>query len=122
MKYLQRKIKTFTVKRPWGKFDQFTKNEKTTVKIHFFKRDGAWSLQFHNHRAEFWYILSGHPIVTIGKKKIKAKPGDEFMVPKLKKHRIEAKGEAVQLLEICYGNFNEDDIVRIKDKYGRAKK
>ncbi len=27
---------------------------------------------------------------------------------------------AAQLLEICYGNFDEDDIIRLEDKYGRA--
>lgn len=120
MKPLKRKIKTFTIKRPWGHFDQFTKNENTTIKVHFFKRNSAWSLQYHNHRAEFWRILSGHPIVTVGKKKTKAKPGDEFMVPRLSKHRIESRNDDVRLLEICYGPFDERDIVRLEDKYGRA--
>jgi len=113
-------MKTFTIERPWGHFDQFTKNEPTTIKVHFFKPNSSWSLQYHNHRDEFWRILAGHAVVTIGDEKINAKPGDEFMVPRLTKHRVETLGEPGQLLEICYGDFDEEDQVRLEDKYGRA--
>jgi len=79
------------------------------------------SLQYHNHRDELLYVISGHPIFTIGEKKIDAQPGDEFMVAKLEKHRIETKDDAVQILEIAFDdNFDEEDIVRIEDNYGRA--
>jgi len=117
---LERKIETFTVERPWGHFEQFTGNEETTVKVHTFKPNSAWSLQYHTKRSELWRILSGHAIVTIDDKKIEGKPGDEFMVPRLAKHRVETGDEAVQILEICYGDFDEEDIVRIEDKYGRT--
>ena len=121
MASLERNIETFTVKRPWGQFEQFTHNEVTTVKIHSINPNSSFSLQYHNHRAEFWRILSGHPIVTIGETTVTAKPGDEFMVSKLEKHRIEAKDDAVQILEIAYdNNFDEEDIVRLEDNYGRA--
>jgi mannose-1-phosphate guanylyltransferase/mannose-1-phosphate guanylyltransferase/mannose-6-phosphate isomerase len=108
------------VKRPWGQFEQFTQNEKTTVKVISINQDSSLSLQYHNHRAEFWHILSGFPVVTIGEKKINAKPGDEFMVEKKELHQIEAKDSTVKFLEIAFGDFDEDDIVRVKDKYGRV--
>jgi len=38
----------------------------------------------------------------------------------LQPHQLEAKDDDVQFLEIAFGNFDEEDIVRIKDKYGRA--
>jgi len=113
-------MKTLTVKKPWGQFDQFTHNEISTVKIHSINPNSSLSLQYHNNRTEFWYIISGHPAVTIGEKTTNANPGDEFTVEKLERHQIEAKDDAVKFLEICYGNFDEEDIVRIKDKYGRA--
>ena len=113
-------MKTLTVTRPWGQFDQFTKNETTTVKIHSLKEHSAWSLQYHNNRTEFWKIISGHPLVTIGEVTISAKPGDEFLVSKLEKHRVETQDDAARILEICYGDFDEEDIVRLEDKYGRA--
>src|SRR3989344_5946606 len=119
MTSLERNIETFAVSRPWGQFEQFTHNEASTVKLHTINPNSSLSLQYHNHRAEFWRIISGHPSITIGESTIVAKPGDEFMVPILEKHRIETKEEASQILEIAYGEFDESDIIRVEDKYGR---
>ncbi len=113
-------MKKLTIKRPWGKFEQFTQNETTTVKVISINENSSLSLQYHNHRSEFWRILSGHPVVTIGEKKMNANPGDEFTVANKELHQIEAKDDAVQFLEIAFGDFDENDIVRIEDKYGRA--
>ena len=112
-------MKTFIVKKPWGQFDQFTHNEKTTVKVLSVNPNSSLSLQYHNKREEFWRIISGHPKVTIGEKTVTAKPGDEFMIKKKELHRIETKDDAAQFLEISYGDFDEDDIIRTEDKYGR---
>ena len=113
-------MKTLLVKKPWGQFEQFTHNELSTVKIISVDSNSSLSLQYHNHRSEFWRVLSGHPILTIGEKKINAKPGDEFTIKELEKHRIETKEDSVQILEISYGDFDENDIIRLEDKYGRA--
>jgi len=113
-------MKTLTVKKPWGQFDQFTHNEITTVKILLINQGGSLSLQNHNHRSEFLRIISGHPSVTVGEVKNIANPGDEFIIEKLQPHQLEAPTDDVQVLEIAYGNFDENDIIRIKDKYGRT--
>lgn len=113
-------MKPFTTERPWGNFRQFTKNENTTVKIISIKPNSSLSLQYHQNREEFWYIISGSPVVTIGENKINAKVGDEFKIVKKEKHQIEVGVEPVQFLEISYGDFDEEDIVRLEDKYGRA--
>src|SRR6185369_5503158 len=112
-------MKTLTVKKPWGQFDQFTFNEITTVKILTITKGNSISLQDHEHRTEFWRIISGHPTVTVGEEVKEANPGDEFTIEKLQPHRIEAMHDDVQVLEVAYGNFDEEDIIRIKDKYGR---
>jgi mannose-6-phosphate isomerase-like protein (cupin superfamily) len=113
-------MKTLVVKKPWGQFEEFTHNEITTVKILSVNHGGSLSLQDHGHRTEFWRIISGHPLVTVGEITKIAKPDDEFIIEKLQPHRLEAQNDDVQVLEIAYGNFDEEDIVRIKDKYGRA--
>ena len=113
-------MKTFAIEKPWGRFEQFTHNEVSTVKIISINENSSLSLQYHNNRSEFWKIISGFPVVTIGENKISAKPGDEFNISKLEKHQIEAKDSAVQFLEIAYGDFDENDIVRLEDKYGRV--
>lgn len=113
-------IKPFIIERPWGNFRQFTKNENTTVKIISIKPNSSLSLQYHQNREEFWYIISGNPTIIIGENKINAKVGDEFKIAKKEKHQIEAGVDPVQFLEISYGDFNEEDIIRLEDKYGRA--
>lgn len=113
-------MEPFTEKRPWGEFRQYTKNEPVTVKTIFVKNGEQLSLQYHKKRREFWKILSGTPEVTIGDYVVRAKTGDEFLVPKEAPHRVAAIDEDALFLEISYGDFDENDIVRIKDNYGRA--
>lgn len=113
-------MKTLVVKKPWGQFDQFTHNEITTVKIISVNHGSFLSLQTHKNRTEFWRIISGHPLVTIDQIKKRANPGDEFIIDKLKPHRLEGGDDDAQVLEIAYGNFDENDIIRLEDKYGRA--
>ena len=113
-------MKKLTVEKPWGQFKQFTHNELSTVKIISLNSSSSLSLQYHNNRTEFWRIISGHPIVTVGETTTNASPGDEFFIDKLQKHRIETKDEPAQFLEIAHGDFDEEDITRLEDKYGRA--
>lgn len=105
--------------RPWGNFRQFTHNSPSTVKIVFVKKGEAFSLQYHNNRTEFWKILSGTPEVTIGESVVHAKKGDEFTIAPKINHRVSSIDTDTEFLEIAYGNFDESDIIRIEDKYGR---
>ena len=107
------------VKKPWGEFKQFTLNEKSTVKILTIKPKQAFSLQKHNKRKEFWYFLDNPAKVTVGNKTIKAKKGSEITIKQHQNHRIEALSKPVNVLEISFGNFDEKDIKRLEDKYGR---
>lgn len=114
-------MKKYTEKRPWGKFEQFTHNEKSTVKIITVNPKQRLSLQYHKKRKEFWRFLDNPAKVTIGKKTIRVKKGQEVVIPKKTLHTVEAFNKPVRFLEIAFGNFDEDDIVRIKDIYGRVK-
>ncbi len=109
------------VERPWGHFERFTLNEKSTVKLLYIKKGESLSLQYHNHRDEFWKIVSGNPFVEIGESKNEANPGDEFVTKALTHHRISAPKDDVVFLEISFGELDEEDIVRIEDKYNREK-
>lgn len=108
-----------TVAKPWGKFEQFTLNEKSSVKIISANPKSALSLQYHHNRDELWRILNGEGEVIIGDETKSAKAGDEFFIPRLAKHRLQTKDSAVEWLEISFGEFDENDIVRLEDKYGR---
>ena len=106
-------MKKYIEKRPWGKFEQFTHNESSTVKIITINPKQKLSLQYHNKRKEFWRFLDNPAKITIGKKTIKVKKGDEITIPKKTLHTVEALNKPVRFLEIAEGNFNENDIVRI---------
>ena len=115
-----KELKPFTEERPWGWFREFIKNETDTVKILFVKKGEEFSLQEHLHRDEFWRVLVGDPDITIGDKIVKAKVGDEFEIPSKINHRIAAPENDVEILEISRGEFDENDVIRKEDKYGRA--
>ncbi len=109
-----------TTKRPWGSFTRFTNNEPSTVKILHINKGEEFSLQYHSHREEFWKILKGNPDVIVGDKKHSPKEGEEFTIAPHTNHRISAPRDDVTVLEISRGQFDEDDIVRIEDKYNRV--
>ena len=116
----KKKVEVYISERPWGNFKQFTFNETSTVKIITVNPGEELSLQYHKSRSEFWKVLKGTPQVIIGEKKIEAKEGDEFFIPEEINHRITAGESEVEILEIAFGNFDEKDIVRLEDKYGRS--
>ena len=113
-------IEPFTENRPWGWFREFAKNEKLTVKIIFVNRGEELSLQKHEKRSEFWRVLSGNPEILIGENTFNARPGDEFEIKAGETHRISAQDADAEILEVAVGEFDEEDIVRLEDKYGRA--
>ena len=113
-------MNSVTTKKPWGSFTRFTNNEPSTVKILHINKGEEFSLQYHTHREEFWKIISGHPEIIVGDEVThNPKPGDEFTILSHTNHRIFAPNDDVFVLEISTGQFDEDDIVRIEDKYGR---
>ncbi len=113
-------LKPFTENRPWGWFREFIKNESSTVKVLFVKKGEAFSLQKHLKRNEFWRVLIGNPDITLGDKVIRAKAGDEFEIPRNTNHRVFSPISDTEVLEVSRGEFDENDIIMIEDKYGRV--
>lgn len=106
--------------RPWGAFEQFVLNEKATVKLLTVKAGEVFSLQYHAHRTEFWRVINGPCRVTVGDREVVAQEGEEFTIPENTNHRIEGMEADALVLEISFGEFDEEDIVRVEDKYGRT--
>ena len=107
------------VNKPWGDFERFTLNEVSTVKILTVNPKQKFSLQYHKKRKEFWKFLDNPAKVIVGKKTFRVKKGDIIIVSPKTNHRIEAYSKSVRVLEISLGKFDEKDIKRIEDKYGR---
>lgn len=108
-----------TVSRPWGSFIEFIKNEPCTVKLIYVNKGEELSLQYHNHRKEFWRVIEGAPHLTIDKEIYIARVGDEYEISPKTQHRISAPDNNSIILEISTGEFDEEDIVRLEDKYHR---
>lgn len=106
--------------RPWGNFERFTENEPTTVKILTINPGEAFSLQTHAKRDEFWRIMSGSGVVHINEEDHPAAAGDSFYIPRGTVHRATGGETTLSILEIAFGEFEETDITRIEDKYGRS--
>jgi len=106
-------------KRPWGEFEEFSKNIPQTVKIIIIEEGQKLSLQYHSKRSEFWKVISGSPQLTIDAVVMDTKPGDEFWIERFSEHRMASPKGQSKILEISFGEFNEEDIIRIEDIYGR---
>jgi len=113
-------FKPFTVERPWGNFRQLTHNSLSTVKIHWIKPNQKNSWQSHAKRSEFWHVVDGGGIILIEDKKYEVVPGDEHSAEVGAKHRWIAGPEGMTLTEVATGDFDEEDIIRYEDDYGRA--
>ncbi|MGM5483509.1 MAG: phosphomannose isomerase type II C-terminal cupin domain [Nanobdellota archaeon] len=110
---------TKSIKKPWGNEKQFSENEKTTVKILTVLPGRPLSLQYHDKRREVWRVLDGDCKIIIGEKEFAGKKDKEFRIPKKTRHRIIGGKNTAKILEISYGTYDKDDIVRIEDKYKR---
>jgi len=106
--------------RPWGFFRRFTNNTLSTVKIISVKPNEELSLQSHNKREEFWRVIKGDGIFEIGDKKYIVEIGFENYIPLQVKHKMKAGRDGMEVLEISLGEFDENDITRYEDKYGRV--
>lgn len=105
--------------RPWGYFERFTLNQKSTVKLIHIDPNSSLSLQYHTRRSEYWRVISGDCSAVVGEKVIQMGPNDELVVPVGVVHRLTGGPNGARILEIAVGDFSESDIVRIEDGWGR---
>lgn len=105
--------------RPWGNFRQYSLNEPSTVKIITVHAGEALSLQRHEHRDELWIVLDDGLLVEIDGTTTQASTGDEFFVPRGAVHRVAGGTTGGRFLEVAFGRFDEQDIERLEDRYGR---
>ena len=108
--------------RPWGRCDVVVQTERFNVNRITVKPGAAFSMQLHHHRTEHWVILSGTGEVTIKDQKFLLTENQSTFIPIGAQHRLENPGKIpLELLEIQSGSYlGDDDIIRIKDQYGRC--
>ena len=107
------------VTRPWGSFRQFAHNRDVTVSLMSVKAGQRLSLQSHKGRAELWIVLDPGAIVHVGDAILHPEPGEEIWIPAGTKHRLASGGPTVRVLEVAFGDWQQEDITRYDDDYHR---
>lgn len=107
------------VVRPWGSFDQYVNNSSSTVTLMTVEPGQRLSLQSHSGRAELWIVLDPGAVVQIGDTVHHPAPGDQLWIPAGERHRLSSAGERVRVLEVAFGHWLQEDIVRYDDDYNR---
>lgn len=109
------------IEKPWGRFEQYTHNLPCTVKIITVAPGGILSRQYHHQRDELWVVLDPGARVELGEDVFRPEPEEKLFIPRQTVHRLSATGDdPVRVLEISFGEFDESDIVRLEDIYGRT--
>jgi mannose-6-phosphate isomerase len=111
----------YTENRPWGRFEKFHENQSSTVKLIYVNANSRLSLQYHRDRWEFWKVIKGTAQVELDGMITEVKEEENIVIPKGVKHRVKALDNNCVILEISYGRFDENDIVRIEDDYQRIR-
>jgi mannose-6-phosphate isomerase-like protein (cupin superfamily) len=112
---------TFEV-RPWGSYTVLISETYCQVKKLVVNPGKRLSLQSHKFRAEHWFIVQGKGIAQLDGVEIPLNAGDSIDLPIESKHRISCSGEKeLVFIEVQTGtSFEEDDIVRYEDDFGRS--
>ncbi|MGN5006708.1 mannose-1-phosphate guanylyltransferase/mannose-6-phosphate isomerase [Aeromonas sp. 96A] len=109
------------VYRPWGKYDSIDNGQRYQVKHISVKPGEKLSLQMHHHRAEHWIVVSGTAKVTNGERTFLVTENESTFIPVGSVHSLENPGKVtLEVIEVQSGSYlDEEDIVRLEDRYGR---
>ena len=115
-------IRPRRVEKPWGHELIWAETELYVGKILHVKAGEALSIQMHEKKDETLHLLQGEMILLAGPAPDELEPvpfeeGDSFRVRPGTVHMIEAITD-VDVLEASTAHL--DDVVRFKDRYGRA--
>jgi mannose-6-phosphate isomerase len=111
------------VPKPWGYEIIWAKTDQYVGKILHVNAGEQLSVQYHNHKDETVYLLTGEMnywVKVPGSDELrdmKLKKGESFRVAPLTVHYIHAITDC-DILEASTAHL--DDVVRLKDRYGRA--
>lgn len=125
MRYYRRNMSSLTPtyikeERPWGTSELFAKDEGSAVKILRVFPNKRFSLQKHAHRAEHWQVIEGWGTAHVDGEDTTISVGSSIDVPLGSVHRLTGGDEGIAVLEIITGAYDENDIERLEDDFGRT--
>ena len=110
------------VDKPWGYELRWAITDRYAGKILHVNRGEALSLQYHERKDEYQYLLSGVIDMELGGPdgvltKHRMSAGDTLHIAPGTRHRLTAVEDA-DIVEVSTPEI--DDVVRLEDRYGRA--
>ncbi len=134
--------------RPWGGFIRFSEDTLPSFLQHYWRAEipslqgrqepkilvvapsRRLSLQFHRKRSEWWCVLEGTPMITLGPDRaslssFEAGPGTAVHIPCRHPHRLQGAPTGWALIAEIWVHENtefpseETDIVRLEDDFDR---
>jgi mannose-6-phosphate isomerase len=110
------------VEKPWGYELRWAVTERYAGKVLHIKKGEALSLQYHERKDEYQYVVNGTVDMEIGgadgalaTRRMGA--GDTLHIPPGTRHRLTAV-EDTDIFEVSTPDL--DDVVRLEDRYGRV--
>lgn len=110
------------VDKPWGYELRWGLTDRYAGKILHINKGEALSLQYHERKDEFQYVVSGAVEIDLGDRdgaltSYRLKAGDTLHITPGTRHRLTAV-EDTDIFEVSTPEL--DDVVRLEDRYGRA--
>jgi mannose-6-phosphate isomerase-like protein (cupin superfamily) len=110
------------VDKPWGYELRWAITDRYLGKVLHINKGEALSLQYHERKDEYLYLLKGAIDMELGRDDGKLtthrmKAGDTLHITPGTRHRMTAV-EDTDIFEVSTPEI--DDVVRLEDRYGRA--
>ncbi len=117
----QQAVAHLRIYRPWGYYQGVDVGRPLSSEANRGETEAKLSLQKHFHRAEHWVVVRGTAEVTIDAETHIVHENESTYIPIGSVHRLANPGKIpLELIEVQVGSYlGEDDIVRLKDEYGR---
>jgi mannose-6-phosphate isomerase len=111
------------VEKPWGYELIWAATDRYLGKLLHVNKGEALSLQYHERKDEFQYVVAGCVDIEIGGDDgalttHRMRPGDTLHIRPGTRHRLTAV-EDTDIFEVS--TPEGDDVVRLADRYGRVK-
>jgi mannose-6-phosphate isomerase len=110
------------VDKPWGYELRWGITDRYAGKVLHINKGEALSLQYHDRKDEYQYVVKGVVDIELGGpdgvlKKHRMQAGDTLHITPGTRHRLTAV-EDTDIFEVSTPEI--DDVVRLEDRYGRA--
>ena len=116
------RVEDHKVEKPWGYELRWAITDRYAGKVLHVNMGEALSLQYHERKDEYQYVIRGAVDVELGVEggeltTRRMQAGDTLHITPGTRHRITAV-EDTDIVEVSTPEL--DDVVRLEDRYGRA--